>query len=104
MAYSECCREKLLAYKIEGQSKPFVDDKDLQLQLPGSESQESTESPTSPSPIYSHYVGSCPSPSYTPSPINEDELYQAIHDAEQSYEAWKKMQERLKEASKAYGK
>lgn len=101
MAYSECCREKLLAYKIEGQSKPFVD-KDLQLQLPGCESQQPAASPTSPNPIYSHYVGSCSSPSYVPSPVNESELYQAIQDAEQSYEAWKKMQNRLKEAAKVY--
>ncbi len=93
MAYSKCCREKLIQYRINGQSKPFVD-KNLQLQIPGCDTSNPMND-SSFSPIYSHYAGSCPFISYLPSQINEAELYQAMAEAEKSYEAWKNMKQRL---------
>jgi hypothetical protein len=99
VAYSEWCRDKLLQFKIGGQSKPFVD-KNLQLQLPGCDS-HNEETDHSHSPIYSHYVGSSPY-SYISSQINEAELYHVMAEAEHSYDAWKDMQKRLKEAATAY--
>ncbi len=99
MVYSECCRDKLSQYKIGGPSKPFID-KNLQLQLPEWDPPQS-QTNQSHSPIYSHYVGSSPS-SQLSSPINEAELYHAIAEAECSYESWKHLQQKLKEAVKAY--
>lgn len=99
MAYSECCRGKLAPYKIGGQSKPFID-KNLQLQLPEWDLHP-CQADRSFTPIYSHYAGSAPPP-YFSSQVNEGELYQAIKEAEYSYEAWKQMQQQLKEAAKAY--
>ncbi len=97
MTQSECSRDKLAQYKIEGQSKPFIDS-NLQLQLPGCESSLEQTSPLH-SPIYSHYVGSCPS-SGVSSQVNEAEIYHAMAEAERSYKAWKSMQQQLKEAVK----
>lgn len=97
MTNSEFSRDKLAQYKIGGQSKPFID-KNLQLQIPGCDPfPEQTDH--SYSPIYSHYVGSCPSSGLS-SQINEAELYHAMAEAEGSYEAWKQMQQQLKEATK----
>lgn len=99
MAYSESSRDKLAQYKIEGQSKPFID-QNLQLQMPGCDVSEE-EVDHLQSPIYSHYVGSYPlSSAYFSSQVNEAELYHAMAEAERSYEAWKQMQHQLKEAAK----
>jgi hypothetical protein len=96
MAYADICKEKLSRYKIEGQTKPFID-KDLQLQLPGSD-ENSIETPDSFNPIYSHYMG-VRSPSVEASNQQaENEIYQAMADAKSSYEAWEKMQANLKKA------
>ena len=92
MVYSECCREKLSQYKIEGQSKPFVD-RDLQLQLPGANADDQTQYPFS--SIYSHYMGSNPSIPYLSAEINEKEFYRAMQEAEFSYQNWKHMQQQL---------
>ena len=99
MVYSESCRDKLSQYKIGGPSKPFIN-KNLQLELPNWETQQ-RQSFQSHSPIYSHYVGSSPS-SYLSFQVNEAELYQVMREAEHSYEAWKHMQQRLKETVNAY--
>ena len=101
MAYSESCREKSSQYKIEGQSRPFVN-KNLQLQLPGCDIQNSSGNASFSSPIYSHYAGTWPSPSYLPSQINQTELYQIMAEAESSYEEWKNMQQHLKDAAKVF--
>ena len=90
MIDSECCRDKLSQCKIGGPSRPFID-QNLQLQLP----EWDTSSQSSHSPIYSHYVGSSPA-SPLASPINEAELYQAMAEAEKSYESWKHMQQKLR--------
>lgn len=96
MVGSETSREKLFQYKIKGQSKPFVDE-NLQIQIPGVESQKNTASP---SPIYSHYsshqLGS------SSLPVNEADFYQAMEEARQSHEAWKKMGQKLEEKAKKY--
>jgi hypothetical protein len=92
-------RDKLSQYKIGGPSRPFIDE-NLQLQLPEWDPHQGSH-PPSQSPIYSHYVGSSPS-SYLPSQINEAELHHVIAEAEQSYEAWKKMQQKLKEIANRY--
>lgn len=98
MVDSKQCQDKLSQCKIGGPSKPFIDD-NLQLQLPNWESQQA-QTP-SPSPIYSHYMGPSPT-SYLSSQIPEAELYQMMAEAEQSYEAWKQMQQKIKEAAQAY--
>jgi hypothetical protein len=98
MVYSQG-RDKLSLYMIGGPSKPFID-KNLQLQLPDCNPHQGAQTPSQ-SPIYSHYVGSSPS-SYLPPQINEAELYHAITEAEHSYEAWKQMQQKLKEATNRY--
>lgn len=92
MAYSEYCREKLARSKIEGQSKPFVDG-NLQFHLPEFDSEFSHQSPTAQNPIYAHYANhsSLLERSNTEQ-INEKEIYQAMAQAEQSYQAWKKIQ------------
>ncbi len=94
MADSECCRDKLSQYKIGGQSKPFID-KNLQIQLPGWDPHHH-QTDHSYSPIYSHDFGSYSS-SLLSSQVNEAELYQAMKEAEYSYEAWKRMQQQLRD-------
>lgn len=92
----KCCQDKLSQYKIGGPSKPFID-QNLQIQLPDWDSYQSQISSFH-SPIYSHYVGSSPS-SPLSSQINEAELYHIMIEAEHSYEAWKQMQQKLREAA-----
>jgi hypothetical protein len=99
VADSECCRDKLSQYKIGGQSKPFID-KNLQLQLPGWDFHHNQTHPSF-NPIYSHYIGSL-SVSFLSPQINEAELYHAMIEAECSYEAWRQMQQQLKEVAKGY--
>lgn len=96
---SHYCRDKSFQYKIEGRSKPFID-QNLQLQLPGYENPE--DAALHSHMIYSHYAGSFPS--YFSSEINEAELYQAIGDAKHSFEAWQQMQQKLLEAMLSYQK
>lgn len=98
MAYSESCREKLTQTKIQGQSKPFVD-QDLQLQLPGSELASHIVESSAHSPIYSHYASSCSTDPFLTASINEAELYHVMAEAESSFEAWKKMEQRIKQAA-----
>lgn len=97
---SEYCRDKLSQYKIGGPSRPFID-QNLQFQLPNWDSYSGHIHSHFHSPIYSHYVGSSPSSSLS-LPINEEELYHVMKEAEYSYEAWKKMQVKLQETIKAY--
>lgn len=93
MSDKECCRDKLSQFKIGGPSKPYVDE-NLQLHLPEC---DSSSTHPSRSPIYSHYVGS--SPSYSiPMQINEAEFRHAMDEANASYTAWKKLQQRIHEA------
>lgn len=90
MAGSEITREKLFQYKIKGQAKPFVD-QNLQIQIPGNESQANLKSPN---PIFSHY--SSAQTGVNALPINEEEFEKAMAEARQSYEAWKRMGSKLK--------
>lgn len=101
MVYSECQREKLSQYKIERQSKPFID-QNLQLQLPGWDSHYHHVMEHSHSPIYAHYIDSTPAVSYFPLEVNETELYQAMQEAEGSYKFWLSMQKQLKEIVQVY--
>jgi hypothetical protein len=96
MVDSEITREKLFQCKIKGQSKPFVD-QNLQIQIPGVEAPLNI---TSPSPIYSHY-SSYKTGNDSSLSVNEAELYQAMEQAKQSYEAWKKMGQKLEEKAKS---
>ena len=101
---SKCCPDKLSQYQVGGLTKPFID-KNLQIHLPFSESHQNKSS-ISHSPIYSHYHGTS-SPSIPLSSslssfsslVNENELNQAMSEAERSYEAWKKMEQKLREAA-----
>lgn len=99
MTNSECTRNKLSQYKIGGQSKPFID-KNLQLQLPGWDFQH-IQTDLSFRPIYSHYIGSISSSYFAPQ-VNEAELHHAMQEAESSYEAWRQMQQQLKEVAKRH--
>ena len=96
---SKCSEGKLAQCKIGGPTKPFID-QNLQFHLPDWDSQPK-QVQSSHSPIYSHYVGSSPSP-YLPSHINEAELQHAMTEAKRSYEAWEKAKQRLREAAQAY--
>ncbi|WP_068467531.1 hypothetical protein [Candidatus Protochlamydia phocaeensis] len=101
MVYSECCREKLFQSKINGQSRPFID-QNLQLRIPGAELPAEPSDPPPHNPIYSHYAHALPAASYLPSTFREAELNKAMADAQQSYEAWKKMHQQLMEAAQQY--
>jgi hypothetical protein len=98
MAYSEFCREKLFPHKIEGQIRPFVDG-NLQIQIPGVDSQG--ESHKNYSPIYAYFS---PLLSKQPSFAQEKEveLSKVMAEAEQSYQAWQKMQKQLSQAAEKY--
>jgi NAD-specific glutamate dehydrogenase len=83
-----CQAKEPFHYKIKGQNRPFIDE-DLQLQIPGFENQRY-------SPIYSHFTGQFPlSSSYIQE--KEQEIRKVMAQAQQSYEAWKKMQQQLQE-------
>jgi hypothetical protein len=92
MVYSEYCRDKLARSKIEGQSKPFVDG-NLQFHLPEFDSEQHL-TPLH-HPIYAHFANH--SEKSNTEQINEEEIYQAMAQAEQSYHAWKKLQGLLSE-------
>ncbi|MFI5344488.1 MAG: hypothetical protein ACHQUC_09735 [Chlamydiales bacterium] len=83
--------------KIDGQSKPFID-KNLQIQVPGLDLPSEARISSSCNPIYSHY---CQGSFFiTPEMASiETELDTAMLEAKHSYEAWKKMQKQLLEAS-----
>jgi len=98
VGHSDCCKEKLSQNLLSRQAKPFID-QNLQLQIPGGDSPKGERSH---SPIYSHYMGDNPSISYLDSQVNENELYKAIKDAEDSYKAWQIMKEKLEAAAKAF--
>lgn len=89
-------REELAHYKIKGQIRPFVDEADLQLKIPGTSvfDNQSVEDLTH---VYSHYMGLTPPP-YTNAflPFDPVELDQAMETARQAYQAWKKMKDQLK--------
>lgn len=95
MDSSECCKEKLSQNLLPRQSKPFID-KNLQLQIPERDKGHANRSL---SPIYSHYIGDSPSLSNIAPQVNEGELYKAMKDAEQSYQAWQEMKEQISKAS-----
>jgi hypothetical protein len=75
-------------------------DKNLQLQLPELDADQSSIQPAH-RPIYSHYNGSSPA-SHFHSPINEPELYLAMEQAEHSYKAWQQMKKKIELAIKVY--
>lgn len=89
--------EKTLQCKINGQSKPFID-KDLQIQIPGLETSQCSSNQKTKS-IYIHYCGESQK---TPPELQaiENELNSAMAEAKQSHEAWKKIQDRIRETAK----
>lgn len=100
MVYSEYCRDKLARSKIEGQSKPFVDG-NLQFHLPEFEAESPQHAFSSHHPIYTHYSNNSSCNKGTPTDqVNEKEIYQAMAQAEQSYQAWKKIQNLLSKSIK----
>lgn len=99
MVDAEFCRERLLQYKIEGQTRPFID-KNLQLQIPGIETRLETSHTYS--PIYAHFSQTFPKTGYFSSPVNEEELTQAMTNAKHAYQAWKKMHEQLLKTVQGY--
>ncbi len=92
MAYSDD-EEKLTSCILSRQMKPFIDH-NLQFQLP---SVETLIHPNNRShcPIYSHYMGSNPSISSLITQINEEDLHQAMNNAEQAYAAWSDRREEI---------
>lgn len=101
MVYSEFCREKLFQYKIEGQSRPFID-RNLQLQIPGVDSHIEVGKGQGHSPVYAYYSQKLPKTTYLPTLVKEAELNQVMTDAKQSYSAWKKMRKQLLKAAQRY--
>lgn len=87
-------REKLVQNKIARQSKPFVDH-NLQLQIPGSDAPPSQIVERPHNPIYAHFSPSSPAAELSLQ-INQDEFYQAMQEAERSYQSWQQMQQELK--------
>ncbi len=82
--------ERLKAYRILGQSRPFVD-RNLQIQLPGSDILEETNQPQI--SLFSHYL-----PLQTPlTSCCEEELMlnQMMEDVEKSFRSWKEMVQEL---------
>lgn len=77
--------------RFKGQARPFID-KDLQFQVPGVDNYLESHEPSCYTNIYLHYT-----PSFTLDffPLNYKELEKAIDDAQNSYEAWGKMQKQL---------
>ena len=88
MNKAELSREKLFRCKIQGQSKPFVD-QNLQIQIPGLES----------SSIYSYYSSAEPNLNYLQPPFSPEEFQVAMQEARQSHEDWRKMEQQLRQLS-----
>jgi hypothetical protein len=100
MVYSEFCSEKLSGYKINGPAHAYVD-QNLQIQSPGSDLQEGTvEINQSYTPIYAYFTPSLPP--YRSFSFKEAELMQAMNEANNSHNAWKKMKEQLHQVSSKY--
>lgn len=96
MGCSEQSQERQSPHLTSRQFKPYIDG-NLQLQI-GQSSKSSGEELRPHSPIYSHYIGNSPLvPSYLTSEINEYELYHTMQEAQQGYEAWIKMKEKIQE-------
>lgn len=99
MSQSHIKKDKLLKYRIGAPPKPFID-KNLQIQFPRWEPSD----PPSPclNPIYPHYLTHPSSNNHYFQTINEEELSNAMKEAKSSYQAWKKMQRKLKEMIEIY--
>lgn len=102
MTISKREREKLSQSKIDRKIKPYID-KDLQIRIPASEQIENNESLNkiyAYSAIYNHFnqqsLKDRISNALLPE-INEEEISRAIREAEQAYEAWKRLKNQLKE-------
>ncbi len=83
--------------KINGQSKPFIDN-NLQIQIPGLDASYETSIAESHKSVYAHF---CQEPAViTQEMANiESDLKTAIEEAQQTFEAWKKLQKQLLEVS-----
>ena len=92
MSRSERCRDKVSLKSVGGPSKPFVDD-NLQFQLPNWIS-ETEKTQSHHRPIYSHFTGSVPS-IQPHSQIYEDELLHSMNEVDRSFDAWKRLKERI---------
>lgn len=101
VVYSDFCREKLFQYRINRQSRPFIDN-NLQIHLPDACSYPETKADHSCSPIYSYYAKEFPATDYLPFSNKEAELKQAMSEAEKSYQAWNRMRQQLLEAAQKY--
>ena len=88
--------KKLSQFNIERRWKPFVDE-NLQLHIPHSEFPplEGYQSP-----IYAYYKAFFSSSHSVDS--QETELSHAMEEAERAYQAWEKMQEKIKQAIDTY--
>jgi hypothetical protein len=86
--------EESIQYKIRGQRKAFID-KNLQIQIPGVESTHEKPHFQNYTQIYSHYSGVLNSHVFLP--VNKHPLEQAMKEAQDAYQAWKKMQKDLSE-------
>jgi hypothetical protein len=100
MVYSEYCRDKLARSKIEGQSKPFVDG-NLQFHFPEFDSEHPQHSTAMHHPIYAHFTNHLMLEKSNIDQINEKEIYRAMAQAEQSYQAWKKLQNLITEFARS---
>lgn len=85
-------KEDLLQYKISGQTKPFIDQK-LQMQIPSLDVNK--DLPSFSNKIFSHYVSADHTLSYYLLPIDQKDLEKKMDNARASFEAWKKLKERI---------
>jgi hypothetical protein len=86
-------KDELMQYKIRGQTKPFIDE-NLQLQIPLPENQGSVQGQYC--ALYSHYSHAGHNPAIIQDKYNVE---RAMSEARQSYETWKKMQEKIQQAT-----
>lgn len=88
-------RDKLSQNAISRPSKAYIDP-NLQIQLPANSDCHLPTLENRTSPIYAHANRPSPPPFY--SQLHEEEIKKAMKEAELSYEAWKKMKEKIEKA------
>lgn len=80
------------------QAKPFIDE-NLQFQMPALEL-SNNQMNNGVSQVYCHYIGAQPLIAYQE--INENELYYAMQEAENSFLAWRERKEEIIQLSNKY--
>lgn len=99
MVCQACHKKDKLPYRIQGQTRPFIDE-NLQFRLPGLEPLlDQAFYPSTSHQIHAYYSHSGEA---VYSDFLETELNQAMTDSQQAYETWKQIQHKLKESFQSY--